>query len=69
MNELPPFLPSSSANGYAGLLKKLEALHVESHSLCSGVHPFILKETFAQKDARIKKAKICLIFVENLVNS
>ena len=28
-----------------------------------------LKETFARGDARIKKAKIYLIFVENLANS
>jgi len=26
-------------------------------------------ETFARKDARMKKAKICLIFVKNLANS
>lgn len=44
MNELTPFIPNSTANGYATLLKKLEALHTESHSLCSGLHPFILQE-------------------------
>jgi len=30
---------------------------------------FVFKETFARKDTRIKKAKITLIFVENLANS
>ena len=38
----------------------------------AGIHFFDFRtfiETFARKDARIKKAEIRLIFVENLVNT